>query len=121
MQPGAAQFERAPEGWNWFHWLGDLYGLAMLDLLRYHVAAGESAQPGLCVHVTDEPQAPPSWTAQQVVRYLKDNYRRFESLLALGPFQTLLPLRLRHRAVVEQFDVAQFLEAVAALQPLIGP
>jgi hypothetical protein len=38
--------------------------------------------------------------------------------LALGPFQHLLPPQLRRRAVVEQFDVPLFLEAITALQPL---
>src|SRR5689334_15577679 len=70
---------------------------------------------------TPAPQAPPAWTEEQVVRYLGDNYRRFEALLPLGPFQHLLPLHLRRRAVVEQFDVVGFLAAVAALRPLAAP
>jgi hypothetical protein len=121
LPPDAAPFVGAPEGWYWFHWLGDLYGQAMLDLLRYRVPAEESVQPGLCVRLADEPQPPPAWTEEQVIRYLEDNYRRFESLLALGPFQTLLPLKLRRRAIVEQFDVPRFLGAVSALRPLVAP
>jgi hypothetical protein len=54
-------------GWWWFHWLGDLYGRAVLDLLRYRVLATETAQPGLCVHLPGEPQALPAWTEVQVV------------------------------------------------------
>jgi ATP-dependent helicase Lhr and Lhr-like helicase len=121
LPPDAAPHIGAPEGWYWFHWLGDIYGQAALDLLRYRSAAEESAQLGLCLRLADEPRAPPSWTEEQVVRYLEDNYRRFESLLALGPFETLLPIELRRRAVVEQFDVALFLDAVAALRPLAPP
>ncbi len=59
-----------------------------------------------------------SWTEAQVSQYLADNYRQFEPLLALGPFHYLLPIALRRRAVIEQFNVAQFLEAVAALRPV---
>ena len=59
-------------GWWWFHWLGDLYGRAVLDLLRYRLAATETTQPGLCIHLPCEPQALPSWTEAQVVRYLED-------------------------------------------------
>jgi ATP-dependent Lhr-like helicase len=121
LPPDVAPLVGTPEGWYWFHWLGDLYGRAALDLLRYRLPAQESAQPGLCVRLTDEPQSPPAWTEEQVVRYLDDNYRRFESLLALGPFQTLLPLKLRRRAIVEQFDVQCFLRAVAALRPVVAP
>jgi hypothetical protein len=121
LPPDAAPAVNTPLGWHWFHWLGDLYGRAALDLLRYRVAAEESAQPGLCVRMADEPQTPPVWSEEQVVRYLKDNYRRFEPLLALGPFQTLLPLRLRRRSVVEQFDVERFLAAIASLHTLAAP
>jgi ATP-dependent helicase Lhr and Lhr-like helicase len=118
---GTAPFVNAPEGWYWFHWLGDLYGQAALDLSRYRIAAEASIQPGLCLRQADEPQAPPAWTEEQVARYLGDNYRRFESLLPLGPFQHLLPVHLRRRAVVEQFDVVGFLAAAAALRPLAAP
>jgi ATP-dependent helicase Lhr and Lhr-like helicase len=115
---GTAPFVATAEGWYWFHWLGDLYGQVALDLLRYRVTAEESAQPGLCLRLADEPHSPPTWTEEQVIRYLEDHYQRFERLLALGPFQTLLPLRLRRRSIVEQFDVPRFLGAVAALRPL---
>ena len=121
LPPGAAPFVVAPEGWWWFHWLGDLYGRAALDLLRYRVPATETEQIGLYLLLSGEPQAPPAWTQAQVVRYLEDNYRKLEPLLALGPFQQLLPLALRRRAVVEQFDVVRFLEAVADLRPLAAP
>jgi hypothetical protein len=110
-----------PEGWHWFHWLGDLYGRAALGLLRYHVAAQESGPIGLCLNLPDEPRAPPAWTEAQVVQYLQDSYRSFEPLLALGPFQQLLPIILRRRAVVEQFDVPRFLAAVTSLRPILAP
>jgi ATP-dependent Lhr-like helicase len=121
LPPGATPFVPVADGWCWFHWLGDLYGRAALDLLRYTVSAAETAQPGLCVALADEPHDIPAWSEAQVARYLEDNFRQFEALLALGPFQTLLPLRLRRRAVVEQFDVARFLNATAALRPQLAP
>jgi hypothetical protein len=108
-------------GWWWLHWLGDLYGRAVLDLLRYRLAATETTQPGLCVHLPAEPQALPPWTEAQVVHYLEDTYREFEPLLDLGPFHRLLPMHLRRRAVVEQFNVPRFLEAIAALRPSVAP
>ena len=63
----------------------------------------------------DEPRAIPSWTREQVERYLNDNYRRYEPLLACGAYHHLLPLELRRRSVVEQFDVPRFIQAVAGL------
>lgn len=121
LSPGVAPVVPAPGGWWWFHWLGDLYGHALFDLVRYTIRARETAQPGLCLWLPDEPRTPPSWTEEQVRRYLADNYRELEPLLALGPFHQLLPASLRRRAVVEQFDTPRFLDAVAALRPSRAP
>lgn len=109
-----------PEWWL-FHWLGDLYGRVLLDLLRYRMRVRETARPGLCLLLSDEPRSLPSWTEAQVTQYLEDNYRTLEPLLTLGPFQRLLPPNLRCRAVVAQFDVPRFLQAAGALQLQVAP
>lgn len=121
LAPGAAPLVAAPGGWWWFHWLGDLYGQVLFDLLRYTIRAKETSQPGLCLLLPDEARTPPAWTIEQVRQYLDDTYRELEPLLALGPFHHLLPTSLRRRAVVEQFDAPRFLEAVAALRPVRAP
>jgi len=108
-------------GYLLFHWLGDLYGRALRDLLRYTVPAGKTTQPGLAVRVPDSGIAIPAWTADRVERYLRERYRDLESSLNLGPFQHLLPLELRRHAVVEAFDVARFLAATEALRPVRAP
>lgn len=118
LPPGSAPYVAAPEGWYWFHWLGDLYGRAALDLLRYRVAAHATAAPGLALYLPGEPPALPDWSEGRVVQYLRDAYRQYEPLLDLGPFQPLLPITLRRRAVVEQFDVPRFLDAIADLRLL---
>src|SRR6266542_891390 len=121
LPPGMAPFIATPDGWLWFHFLGDLYGRAALDLLRYKTPARETTNVGLCLRLPNEPRALPEWPVAQITRYLADNYRSFEPLLALGPFQPLLPLKLRRRAIVEQFDQPRFLAALAALQPIVAP
>ncbi len=121
LPAGAAPFIAVPDGWWWFHWLGDLYGRAALDLLRYRITAHETDAIGLALQVPDTPQAAPNWTHEQVAQYLRETYRQYEPLLALGPFQHLLPTAQRRRAVVEQFDIPRFLSAVAALQPVVAP
>jgi ATP-dependent Lhr-like helicase len=121
LAPGEAPFVPAPAGCWWFHWLGDLYGRAALDLLRYTLPAQEGDAPGLALLLPDPPQAPPAWTEAQVTRYLHDSYRRYEPLLDLGAFQHLLPPELRRRAVVAAFDVPRFLAAVAELRPVAAP
>jgi hypothetical protein len=42
-------------------------------------------------------------------------------MLDLGPFQHLLPVSLQRRAVIDQFDVNTFVNAVARLQPTPAP
>jgi len=108
-------------GYLLFHWLGDLYGRVLRDLLRYTVPARQTAQPGLAVRVPDRGVAIPAWTEDRVERYLREKYRELESSLNLGPFQHLLPPELRRRAVVEAFDVGRFLSATAALRPVCAP
>ena len=121
LVPNQAPCVLAEDGILLFHWLGDVYGKAVLDLLRYRIAAEETDQPGLCLRLPDEPVALPAWSAEQVAAYLHDSYRGFEPMLDLGPYHHLLPPALRQRAVVEQFDVARFLDAVNALEPVIAP
>jgi hypothetical protein len=87
----------------------------------YTLAASESPQPGVCLALREELRALPVWTADQVTRYLHDQYRRYESLLALGAYHHLLPTELRRQAVVAQFDVPRFLHAVGALQIARAP
>ncbi len=104
-----------------FHWLGDLYGRALRDLLNDSQATADTPQPGLCLRLYDPPRALPRWTAAQVTAYLHDHYHRYESALALGAYHALLPPDLRRHAVVAQFDVPRFLQATAALRLAPAP
>ncbi len=114
---GSAPFVQAPDGWWWFHWLGDVYGKAALDLMRYTLPVHATPHIGLCLHIAGDPQLPPIWTGQQVSRYVADTYRQWESLLSMGAFHHLLPLSLRSREVVRQFAVPGFLAAMESLRP----
>ncbi len=116
LSTGEAPLIACAEGWLWFHWLGDIYGRALIDLLRYTLPAEETDQLGLCLLLPETPNTPPTWTPEQIKRYLHDQYRRYERLLALGAYHHLLPLELRRRAVVEQFDVPRFVEAIRLLR-----
>ena len=105
------------EGWLWFHWLGDIYGHALLDLMLYTLPAEKTSQPGLCLLLPEVPTRWPTWTLEQVTIYLHDHYRLYERLLALGAYHPLVPLDLRRRAVIEQFDVPRFVQAINQLHP----
>ena len=55
---------------------------------------------------------------EHVERHLEEYYWEYEPLLDLGPFQRLLPICLRKRAVVEQFEAERFLGKIARLRPI---
>jgi ATP-dependent helicase Lhr and Lhr-like helicase len=116
ISPGVAPLVETPAGWLLFHWLGDVYGQALLDLLQPTLPVEESTQPGLCMLLHDEPRGLPSISLKHAERYLRDHAHQYEGLLALGAYQHLLPRNLRRQAVVEQFDVGCFVETVATLR-----
>jgi ATP-dependent Lhr-like helicase len=116
LSPGVAPLAPTEDGWLWFHWLGDVYGRAILDLLAYTLPVGPASQIGLCLLCGDEPRAVPAITPAQVERYLQERYRAYEPMMALGAYHHLLPVELRRRAVVEQFNVPRFLQAVQSLR-----
>lgn len=116
LSVGTAPLIPCEAGWLCFHWLGDIYGQALLDLLSYTLSAEATLQPGLCVLLHDECRHLPIFTTEQVNRYLADSYRRYETMLATGAFYHLLPLDLRRRTIIEQFNVPRFMQALAALQ-----
>ncbi len=121
LAPGEAALLPAPSGAWLFHWLGDLYGRALRDLLRYTLPAEDGPAPGLALHLPQPPRALPALGKDQVRRYLSDSYRQYEPLLDLGAFQQLLPTPLRRRAVADLFDVPRFLAAAGALRPAPAP
>jgi hypothetical protein len=121
LAPGVAPLLPCDDGWLLFHWLGDVYGQALLDLLRYTVRAEASSQPGLCVLLREEPRGLRALPAGKVQRYLRDEEARFENMLALGAYHHLLPRILRQRAIIEQFNVPRFVEAVANLRAIHAP
>jgi hypothetical protein len=115
LRAGAAPIVPYDEGWLCFHWLGDVYGRALIDLLGYTLPVQETTQPGLCLLFTQEPRSLPTWTEDDVRRYLRDHFHRYESMLALGAYHHLLPVAQRRYSVIEQFDVTRFVETVARL------
>ena len=116
LAQGDAPLVETPDGWLLFHWLGDVYGQALLDLLHPHLAVSDSPQPGLALLLREEPRTLPAISIEQTMRYLHDHVRQFEGLLALGAYQHLLPWSLRQRAVTAQFGVTRFVESLAGLQ-----
>jgi hypothetical protein len=119
--PGVAPLVETPDGWLFFHWLGDVYGQALLDLLRPYLAVNESEQPGLALLLREAPRTLPVINSEQVTRYLQEHVRVYEGMLAMGAYQHLLPWSLRQRAVVEQFDVPRFVEGLSRMTSQRAP
>ncbi len=122
LAPGESPLVECPLGWLWYHWLGDLYGQALRDLMAGLAPVRSTPQTGLCLLFSAEPlQSVPEWTDQEIVSYLEDNFQRYESMLDLGPYQHLLPTPLRRRAVIDQFSPDQFRTALSKLKLLHVP
>ncbi|MBN2305477.1 MAG: hypothetical protein JXQ72_13410, partial [Anaerolineae bacterium] len=123
LEPHQTPMITAPDGWWWFHWLGDVYAHVLLGLLTPHCAVERTRLPGLCFLLRDDPRTLtwPTWNDTLVRRYVESHYRGLERMLDLGPFQELLPVDLRRRAVVDQFDVSRFVEKTTRLSLLPAP
>jgi len=121
LPPNSMALVQLPGGCLCFHWLGDLYGRALRDLLGPILGAADTAAPGLALLLPEAPRALPPLGEGELLRYLHGAYRQYEPLLELGPFQPMLPTPLRRQAVIAQFGVARFLAAYAALTPVAAP
>jgi ATP-dependent Lhr-like helicase len=103
------QLVRQGNSWVWFHWLGDLYGHALLALLRETTCAAHLLDPvGLCVEVPEMLTQTPVWTEAQVTQHLNARYRHYEGMMALGAYHDLLPPDLKRRAVMDHFAIMRF-------------
>lgn len=111
IEPNRTQLVATSEGSLWFHWLGDVYGHALLGLMRASVCAAKATKrPGLCLLLPEALAQPPNWTQVQVLHHLKVHYRSVESMMALGAYHTLLPNELRRRVVRDHFGIDRFLD-----------
>jgi ATP-dependent Lhr-like helicase len=115
LPPGATPCIQRADSWVCFHWLGDLYGRALFSLIRPYQPVGEATQPGICFVLHMLPDSMPELTAAIVTAHLEQNFRSYEQFMALGPFYPLLPVDLRRRSVIDQFDVLRFVAAVRTL------
>ncbi len=100
------------EGWRYYHGLGDLYGLMWLELLKGYLPVAQTETPGLTIHFGMKPGVLPTFSIQHVTRILEQSRSKWETLLPLGVYHRLLPAPLRIRAVIEQFNIPRFLDAV---------
>lgn len=115
LPPDTAPLIETAEGWWWFHCLGDVYGLMLFNLLRFQAAVEKTAVPGLCLRLEDRPLKPFIWTELQVTDYIREDFRRFETMLALGAFHRFLPADLRRQAVIEQVNIPRFIDTLGMM------
>jgi hypothetical protein len=72
---------------------------------RFRLLASETEQIGISLHLAEQLSELPPWNNIQIERYLQETFRLYEPLLDLGPFQNLLPLRIRQHANIRGCDV----------------
>lgn len=119
FEPGEAPIVQTNDGWRCYHWLGDLYGEMLADLLRAYLLLRDSAEPGLYL-VTDDPiGAIPSIQPAHIADYLVQHNRRLETVLNLSPFHALLSRDVRQRSVAQQVDIVRFETLLRQLRPTI--
>ncbi len=107
---------QAEDGWYLFHWLGDVYGNILLELLRYRYHAEETTHSGLCLRLPEPIAALPVWSEPQIATCVGDHYRQLETLLSFGPFQRYLPETLRRRCVLEQINLPRLSHVLSSLK-----
>jgi ATP-dependent Lhr-like helicase len=114
ITPDHTQFARQGNAWLWFHWLGDLYGHALLALLRETTCAAQFLDPiGLCLEIPEPLTQVPVWTEAQVRQHLGARYRLYEGMMALGAYHGVLPPELKRKSVMDQFAMHRFLDITA--------
>ena len=116
LTPDTASLVETEDGWLCFHWLGDLYGHLMLDLLRYTLAVDPLDQTGVGLLLREQPRTLPVFTTEQVWDTIDDQLRQYEGLLALGAYQKLLPDDVRRRAVMAAVDIPRFVAVTGRLR-----
>jgi ATP-dependent Lhr-like helicase len=109
------------ERWLWFHWLGDIYGRFLLEMLRPIVPVMEFAHPGLAIVLAQPQLNIPAWTNGQVRNHLSQHFRRYEPMMALGAYHALLPDEIRCKAVIEQFNIPLFIHAINVMRIFLAP
>ena len=76
----------------------------------------ESAQPGLCLLLREEPRALPTLSAEQRCAISTSTCASMKACWRWARTIILCRASLRRQAVVEQFDVERFVAAVAGLK-----
>jgi hypothetical protein len=62
------------------------------------------------------PPTLPLWTTHELITHLRDNLRRYESLVNTGAYHHLLPASLRWYNFLTQFDLPRFEALLARLR-----
>ncbi len=116
LSPGDVFQTQAEGDWHLFHWLGDVYGNVLLELLRYRYHAEETTRSGLCLRLSEPISTLPVWSEPQIAACIDDHYRQLETLLSFGPFQGYLPETLRRRSVLEQINPPRLNRVLGSLK-----
>ncbi|MCQ3929154.1 MAG: hypothetical protein DPW16_01735 [Chloroflexi bacterium] len=115
LSPGDVFQAQAEDGWYLFHWLGDVYGSILLELLRYRYHAEETTHLGLCLRLPEPISILPRWSESQIADCIGDHYLHLETLLSLGAFHRYLPQVLRRRCLLEQINLPRLSRILNAL------
>lgn len=101
------------EGTWLFHFWGELYGELLQEILHSQYPTAKDSAPAMhvnehCLFVPGRVCKLPDWNKKRFCQALHRLLPRFEALLDLGRFHSLLPLDLARKTVVARCDLPRF-------------
>ncbi len=101
------------EGTWLFHFWGELYGELLREILQSHYSMAEDSAPVAhvnehCLYVPGPMCKLPDWNENTAYQALRRLLPRFEAIMELGRFHSLLPPELAQKTVIARCDLPRF-------------
>lgn len=113
LRPAQMATLQVPEGTSLFHFLGELYGELLREILQRCYPMAEDSAPVThvnehCLYVPGPICKLPDWNENTTYQALHRLLPRFEAILELGRFHSLLPTDLAQKTVIARCDLPRF-------------
>lgn len=113
LRPAQIAILKVTEGTWLFHFWGELYGELLREILQSHFSTAEDSAPVVhvnehCLYVPGSMCKLPDWNENTVYQAMRRLLPRFEAILELGRFHSLLPPELAQKTVIARCDLPRF-------------
>ena len=125
LRPPQIAALQVAEGMWLFHFWGELYGELLREILQLQHPTAESSAPVInvnehCLYLPGIIHEPLDWNESATYRALYRLLPRFEAILDLGRFHSLLPPDLAQKTVVACCDLPRFRNLYCAAE-IVAP